>query len=78
MGPYKRNTTTNDMDKLRLKRVTNKYNAERNNYSFPTMVLSYDQVRSIIDIHPGWENLDDDILVYRIAAYLNYSAFSWN
>lgn len=66
------------MDEKRLKTITRRYNAEKSNFSFPTIAVSYDQIKSIMEIHPSWEELNDDILIYRIAAYLNYSAFSWN
>ena len=66
------------MTNERLKRVTNRYNAERSNFSFPTISASYDGVKSIMDIHPSWEDLDDEKIVYRIAIYLNDLAFSWN
>lgn len=66
------------MEKDRIKRVTKKYNTEKSNFGFPTVSASYDQIKSIMEIHPSWEELNDDMLIYRIATYLNYSAFSWS
>lgn len=66
------------MTEEKLKKITNRYNAERNSFSFPTISASYEGVKSILDIHPSWEELTDDKIVYRIAVYLNDLAFSWN
>lgn len=61
-----------------VKRVTNKYNAERSNFNFPTIPASYEGVKSILNMHPSWEELDDEKLIFKIAVYLNDLAFGWN
>ena len=66
------------MTEEEIKRVTNKYNAERSNFSFPTISASYEGVKSILNMHPSWKELDEEKLVFKIAVYLNDLAFGWN
>jgi len=66
------------MTKERLDTITDKYNAKIHDFDFPTVPASCKTIKSILNIHPSWEELEDEKIVYRIAIYLNYFAFCWN
>ena len=66
------------MTEEKLKQITNRYNTERSDFSFPTISASYEGVKSILDMNPSWEKLEDDKIVHKIAVFLNNLAFGWN
>ena len=66
------------MDEKRLKEITRRYNAERHNFSFPTVSASEQGVKSIIEMDKKMEELPDDKLIFKIAVVINDLAFGWN
>lgn len=66
------------MTEERLQRITERYNKERLNFNFPTVSASQEGIKSILDMYKDFENLSDDRLIFKIAAYIYELTFGWD
>ena len=66
------------MTEEKLSHITKRYNAERHNFSFPTVSASKECVKSILEMNKDYEELSDDKLIFKLAVFLNDMAFGRN
>lgn len=60
---------------MTITEITEKYNKERNNFSFPTISASESCIQDIFKLHPEFYNLPEDVMLRHIGWEIYLLAF---